>query len=698
MTNQIALEDKDNPDYGLPTKHKSDDEFLAEMRQRAQWCFDAHNQLYEFARRDVEFCDVPGHQWDEWSQNQRKGRPCYEFNKVRKNVQQITNEQRQNRIGIKIRALRDATEQDAEIRMGMIRNIEAVSFAEHAYDTAFDFAVKGGLGFWRIKTQYCDDDAFDQEIRIEAIEDPYSVMYDPSAKRFDRKDARYAFVWTKIPRSEFKQRWPDATVTSFSAGQRSTDWDMNDWWGEQEVRIAEYFFKVPVTITIHLMSDGSTISDEDYKDFGGDLAKKGITHERARKVETFDCYSCIASGTEILDRPQELMTRNIPLVPLWGNLTRTDGKDYWSGEVRFQRDAQKLYNYDISTLVEVIGKQPKQPLFASIQAIKGYEKDYESMGHSDKPVLLFNADPSLPGGGMPQRAVPPQFPQGLAQAAGMAADDLKSTSGVYDATAGRQGNEISGVAINARVKQGSVSNFQYQDNMAKAKVYTGEILLEMIPKVYDTDRQIRILGVDGQDKIVEVNHAIENPDIDEKDPEHWITINDLSLGKFDIVSDVGPSYITERMEAAEAMSNLAQVPGPAQALLQYGYIKTIDVPDMDEIKEAFRMMLVKSGQLPPEPGDAPPQPAQAPPPNPLALSKAQLQAAQAAKAYAEASKTHVETAITAQAAPLEMQHTAAVTAKEQAHAISKIPPLPADPTQVQPLANSVQPLAGPTQF
>jgi hypothetical protein len=685
-------QDADSPDFALPDG-KSEDEFISEMRQRASWCFDAYRDLQQKAIEDVRFCDIPGHQWDEWTQGQRLGRPCYEFNKVRKNVQQITNDQRQNRTGIKVRASKDATEDLADIRMGLIRNIEATSFADNAYDLAFDFAVKGGFGAFEITTQYCDDDSFDQEIRIKAIEDPLSsIMFDMTAKEITRKDARYCFKFSMIPRGEFSARFPNKELVSFTAGMLGSEWDQNDWWGEQEVRIAQYWYKVPAKVDLCLMSDGSTMKKDDVTPWLDMLAQEDppITIEQERSVDTFDVYSCVVSGSEILEKPQKFAGRNIPIIPVWGNLTRIEGHDYWCGEVRFQRDAQKLYNYERTTLVEVIAKMPKQPLFATAEAVEGYEADYEAMGHTDRPVLLYNFQKDQPGGGMPQRTAPPEFPVGLAQAAQMSDADLKSTSGVYDASAGRPGNEVSGAAINARARQGGVANYQYSDNFAKAKQYEGEILNELIPIIYDTEREIRIIGLDGADKLIKFNHAVMDPKT-----KTWKTLNDLSQGKFDIVVDTGPSYTTQRMEAAEAMSQLAQVPGPFQPLLQYGYLKTIDVPDMDDIKEAARMILVRQGILPPNEGD-PPQPPQQP--NPMVQSKAQLQAAQAAKASAEATKTHVETQIAAQAAPLEAQHLAAVTAKEQAHAISKIPPLPGDPTVQAPPNNATLALAPPSQM
>ena len=697
---------QDDASFGLPDG-KTADEFLSEMRQRAQWCFDADSSLTTLAQQDIKFCDVPGYQWDDYTKNERRGRPCYEFNRTRKQIQQITNEEKHNRPSIKIRAVKDATEDDADLRMGIVRNIESTSNAALAYDLAYDFAVKGGKGAWRINTEWSDDDAFDQEICIEPFHDPFLVTLDPSATTFERRDARFGFVYTILPRSEFRKRYPNSEIVDFGTLRGSEGYDWNDWWGEDTVRIAEYWYKQPAEKEIWLMSDGSTVNAKEAEPLMPLLAQTGVTILRKRTVRYDEVYSCIASGSEILEKPRLWAGSNIPLIIVWGNLSRIDGKPYWCGEVRYMRDAQTTYNYERSTLVEVIADQPKMPLMAAAEAIEGYEDDYASLGVSRRPVLLYNHLADHPNGGMPQRVAPPTFPASLAQAADISANDISATSNVYNAQLGAQSNETSGVAIHARNAQGALSNFNYMDNLAKAMRYTGEQLNELIPKIYDTEREIRLMGIDGAAKIIKVNHAVQDPATG-----RYVMVNDLSKGKYDITVDIGPSYTTQRMETAEAMSNMAQVPGPFQPLMQYAYLKSLDVPDIEDVQEAARMMLVKQGMLPPSEGDQPPQPQQPPQPNPLAMAAVQLKTAQAHKAQAEAMATQVKTQQSIQFAPVEAQHSQATAAKEfadAAHAhvktaremaehMAKIPPLPGDPSLQQPPNRAVLPLQQPGQF
>lgn len=700
------MPDKDSPTFGLPDG-KTEDEFLAEMRTRAQWCFDADSDLITQALEDIKFCDIPGSQWSEYLRTLRAGRPNYEFNRTRKQIQQIINEQKRNRPQIKIRAVKDATQDDAELREGIIRNIWAVSDGEQATDSAFEFAVKGGKGAWRLKTEYTDDDAFDQEILIEPFEDPYQVTLDPSARRFDQSDARYGFVFTLLPRSEFKSRYPDAEAVNFGVLRGASGYAWNDWWGENTVRVAEYWYKVPYTREILLLSNGETIDAEGAGPLLAILQQSGVTVTRSRKVACEKVYSCIASGSQILEGPTEWAGSYIPIVVVWGNRSVVDGRQYWCGEVRYMRDAQTTYNYERSSLVEVIADQPKSPLMAAAEAIEGYEADYEQLGASRRPVMLYNHLPDHPNGGMPQRVEPPAFPVALANAAQISAEDISAVSNVYPSALGAQSNEISGRAINARTLQSGVANYNYIDNLAKAMRYTGVMLNELIPKIYDTERMMRLVGQDGAGKIVKVNHAVQNPMTGQ-----WETVNDLSKGKYDIAVDIGPSYTTQRMETAEAMSQMAQVPGPFQPLLQYAYIKSLDVPDIDDVQEAARMMLVKQGILPPSEGDAPTPQQAPPPPNPVVMATAQLKSAQAEKAHAEAVQTSVKTQQSIQYAPVEAAHAHATTmkemadaagkhfktAREAAEAMSRIPPLPGDPSMQQPPNRAVLPLQQPGQF
>lgn len=621
----------DDPGYATERPGVDKKELHKEMLERHQYARDYWREQYQWAEQDMEFGFMPGNQWDEWMKDTRKGRPMYTVNKLRQAIKQITNDQRQNRPQAKVRAVEGGDVELAETREGLMRSIDAGSDADRARDTAFQFAVGGGFGCWRITTSYEDDGGFDQVIKKEEISNPYAVVFDPAARNKDRRDARYAFVDSPYSRSAFKTRWPKAKCVSISDTQQLT----KDWWGEDEVIVSEYWYKTQEEIEIVLLSDGRVFDvDEEYEKIQDELAAQRVTEQRRRIVDRTKVWQCIVSGAEILDGPNEWAGRFIPLVPVWGEILNLNGRDNFFGAVRFAKDAQRMYNYERSTFIEVLADQPYSPFMADAASIEGYEADYQTMRTKRPPVLRYNANPNAPDNGKPSRESPPLFPASLAQAASISSDDIKAATGIYDASLGARSNETSGRAILARQREGDVANFDYIDNLAFAMKYDFEVTNDLISAVYDTERQIRIIGQDGAEKVVEVNKPVLDEDTGE-----WITLNDMSQGRFDVAVTVGPSYTTQRMEAAEALMQLANDPSPIGMVAKLGFIEALDAPGLEQTKKAARKILIGQGLIEPGEGDEPPQPQQ---PDPAQVAAAEKDAAQAANYQAQAAKNQAD--------------------------------------------------------
>src|SRR5690606_16854839 len=248
-----------------------------------------------------------------------------------------------------------------------------------------------------------------------------------------------------------------------------------------------------------------------------------------------------------------------------------------------------------------------------------------------------------------------QMSPGYMAALQLSSDDLKAVTGIYDASLGARSNETSGRAIMARNREADVANFDYADNIARAVRRTGEIINRLIPKVYTSERQIRILGEDGGEKYVRVNHLELDPETNQWKARTGETIDedgkpvrvyDITQGKYDVTISTGPSYTTQRMETLDAMMQLSQSPGPMGMLAQYGMLRSMDTPGMDETMEAMRRVLVGEGLLKPADGDQPPGP---PPPDPKVQSEAaenmanaEKDRAMARKYSAEADQTEIE--------------------------------------------------------
>lgn len=612
----------EDPKFATERPGVDKEELHKEMLARHQYARDYWRNQYRLAEQDMEFAFLPDTQWDEWMAQTRAGRPMYTVNKLRQAMKQITNDQRQNRPQAKVRAVEDSDSDLAEIRQGLIRNIDQTSEADRARDTAFQFAVGGGFGVWRVNYGYEDDGGFDMVIRKEEIANPYTVVFDPAAKSKDRRDARFAFVDSTWARSAFRAKWPDAKLVSVDDCSET----YRDWFQEEEVTVSEYWYKTSETYTLVLMSNGASYDEAEIADVMDEMAQAGITVQRSRRATREKVWQCIVSGAEILEGPNEWAGRFIPLVPVWGEILNLGGKEEFFGAVRFGKDAQRMYNYERSTFIEVLADQPYSPFMAPAESLAGYEGQWNSLKTKRPPVLLYKADPTLPNAGKPSREPTAQFPAALAQAAAISSDDIKAATGIYDASLGARSNETSGRAILARQREGDVANFDYIDNLSYAMKYDFEITNDLITKIYDTERQIRIIGEDGAEKVIRVNQAV----VDQQTGRE-VVLNDLSQGRYDIAVTIGPSYTTQRMEAAEAMMQLANDPSPLGMVAKYGFIKSLDVPGLEDVRKAARRIVVQAGLLEPEEGEESTQ--QQPSPD---------QMAQAQKAQADAQKSQAQ--------------------------------------------------------
>ena len=557
---------------------------MKEMRLRYDRATEADQPNRSLAIDDLRFLTVPGGQWDDQHRLNRRGRPCYEFPILRSHWRQVVNDQKQARPSIKVRAVGDEDAKGAELRQGLIRNIESVSNAAFAYDGAFELLSATGFGCWRVKTQYNTDSGFDQDIVIEEITDPLSsVWFDPDAKKRDKSDAMYCFVEESMSRAAFKRRYPDADEVSFEdARQHGVD----RWYGPDAIRVAEYWRKEPITKTICLLSDGRSVDAEQWAEIQDEEQQQGVTCVRERKVDTFKVVVSIVAGMEEIEGPADFAADRIGIVPVYANHHFIDGKWTWCGMVRYSRDPQKLLNYNLTTATEVLAKQPKAPYLVTPKMMegKGVKEAWDHANSVDAAYLPFTPDPLMPAG--PTRLPPPAMASAFVEMAQIATDMLKASDGIYDESQGKQTNATSGKAILARQREGDVATFDYQDALATGIMSTGEIILQMLPKVYDTPRVVRILGKDGGEDWIKLYE--QEPD---KRTGRMVTVNDLSSGKYDVTVSSGPSYSTQRAEFVDTMMQMFQ---QNPALMQIAgdlVVSAMDFPKAEEVGERIKMML-----------------------------------------------------------------------------------------------------------
>ncbi len=572
---------------------KADKKLLETARARFKRSAEHEADMRLAALEDIKF--RAGEQWDPAIKAAREseGKPCLTINKTEPAIRQVTNDQRQNRPSIRISPVDDGADKaTSRVYQGLIRNIEYRSDAETAYDTSFEHAADGGYGYFRVITDYVDPRSFEQEILIKRIRNRFSVYYDPDSKEPDGSDATFAFIVDEMSRDEFEMKYPNAEACSMEDWQSVGD-SLGDWLKKDTVRVAEYIYKEFKNDTLLRISDGideffrlkSELSDQESAELDEGLLE--IVDERETRVPSVKW--CLINGMEVLDRT-DIPASHITVIPVLGNEIDIEGKRIVSGIIRHAKDPARMYNAWVSAETEMIGAAPKAPWLVAEGSIEGYEEYWNKANAETMAYLPYKAY-DRDGNPFPQptRNISEPPIGAITQARMLSSDDLKATTGIYDASLGNQGNETSGVAIQRRNMQAQTSNFHFVDNLTRSMKHLGRILIEMIPKVYDTPRTVRIIGEDGEEELVAINQVFQ-----EKGQEKRY---DLGVGKYDVIVDVGPSYASKRQEAAESMLQLTQsFPTIAQVAGDL-MVKNMDWPGAQEIAERLKKM------LPPELGD-----------------------------------------------------------------------------------------------
>jgi hypothetical protein len=499
---------------------------------------------------DVKF--AAGDQWPVEIQNSRtlEARPCLTINKVDAYVRQITNQQRQQRPRIKCQGMNNETDAKmAEIITGICRHVEVNSNADHAYDTAFDFAVRMGWGYWRVTTDYVRPDSFDQEIYIKPIDNPFTVYFDPNSVAPDGSDAEKALVTVVMAKENFRKMYPDADDGgSFSA--RGTGDSNTEWVTKHDIRIAEYFYTRTISTHLVLLSDGTT-SYEDELPNAEVMDMAGVYEVSRRKTFKKQIKWCKVTAMEVLEEGT-WAGKYIPIVPTYGQQCVVDNKRKKFGLVRMAKDPQRMYNFWQTSMTESVALAPRAKWIMAEGQDEGHEAEWASANNTSYSYLRYkmtdiNGQPAPP----PIRQVPEQPPAAIMAAAQSITQDLQAVVGIVDPNQLPMGN-ISGKALQGQQQQIDMTNFHYYDNLTRSIAHTGRIILDLIPKIYSGERVMRIIGDDGKPELMTINQKTGQQD------ENGIEmiLNDVTVGEYDVVMDTGPGYNTKRQEAVDSMMTL----------------------------------------------------------------------------------------------------------------------------------------------
>lgn len=541
---------------------------MALARRRMDDAATADRLNREAGQDDIRF--LTGDQWpdDVRQQREREGKSCLTINGLSQFVRRVTGQIRAMNPAIRVIPADSAASPDvAEIMAGMIRQIEYECNGSSVYERAGELAAACGIGAFRIRADYTDPLSFEQECIIEPIHNPFSVFWDPLAKSPDRSDAAYCFIAEDMSVEDFRAQFPDARVIDATSDHHMQG--LSHWLHGDRVTVAEYYWIERREATIGLMADGSVVENP----------RPPMAPVKTRKTTIPVVKWAKISGAEVLEGPLDVPSRYIPVIAVTGEEWPVGEAVYRSSVIRFAKDAQQLYNMARTENAEIIRLQSKAPYIGTTKQFEGFESLWAKANTTNAPFLPYNPDPMAPG--RPQREQPPVASQAFLNEIQLAAEDMKRTTGIYDASLGARSNETSGVAIQQRQQEAEQANSIYADNVAKAVAQAGRVLVDMIPRVYDTQRMVRILGEDDEERIVTINAIVQTAD-------GLAPVNDLTIGKYDVRLSVGPSYQTKREQAAEGMTSFIQAYPAAAPIIGDLYVRAQEWPDADRIAERLK--------------------------------------------------------------------------------------------------------------
>jgi hypothetical protein len=594
------------------------DPILTEARDRFKRCEDWEAEARTRYRSDLKFANADadnGWQWDDGIRNSRTldNRPCLTINKTRQHNLQIINDAKQNKPSVTIRPVGDgATYKAAQVYEGITRHIEYISGGEVVYDTATTFQVTGGIGYWRIVTDYADGDTLDQEIFLRRVKDPLTIYMDPDIREVDGSDAKFAFVFDDI----LKDDWDAKRPRFKDVGDLPTVGKGDDWLNADHIRVAEYYRVVekPDKLLSYVDEQGQrqTARQSTLKDAPEVIV--GLLQDPSTKVRDItdhEIHWCLIAGDKIVEK-NVWPGKYIPIVRVIGEETVIDGKLDRKGHTRALKDPQRQYNYWTSSAAEFVALQGKSPFVGAARAIEGLEEYWRTANTSNHSILPYNdVDDAGQPIQRPERSQPPTMAQAYIEGMNVARQELMEVSGQYQAEMGAPSNEKSGKAIQERQRQGDNATYHFIDGLAIAIRFTGRILIDLIPKIYDTPRVMHMLGEDGSTMEVQIDPAAKTAFQDAT--EGAAMIFNPNVGRYDVQADIGPDYGTKRQETFNALQQIISGDSGLMPIVGDIMFKAADFPMADELAARMQRMV-------------PPQAMGGPPP---ALLQAQQELGQA---------------------------------------------------------------------
>jgi len=580
--------------------------FLDEARRLYQFGLDADELDRREAQADNVFANATDDGKEQWPSDMKQqridtARPVIQWNRIPTYVQQVGNASREMKPSIRIDEGVDGKAETAEFFQNRTRHIEYECNADIAYDTSGDQQVTSGRGFIRVSTEYVQG-TFTQRACIEPIENQFSVVWDPAARKYDCSDGDWWFVISQISHAEHVRKYGEESIVSqldFTSGYENP---APGWVGvgkdNQLIQIAEYWRKEYAPRMLCELADGTVGWLED--------VPEGARIVGRREEQDVTICRYVINGAEILEEGAWIGKR-IPIVPVWGRTAVVDGKRRTFSLIRNAKEPQRLLNYEVSNLVEQLGQMPKTPYMVAVGQIpSGHEEVWQKIGSNPVGFALYQRfDENGRDLGVPTRIVQEPPIQALSIAIQQAIDAIKASMGIFDAAIGARSNETSGVAIQRRQKESDVANFHFPDNQARSRKAIGEILIQIIPLLDKPGTKASVRFEDGKTETVPIGQPYRDPKTKKE------VVHVLTSGDYGVTVETGPSYTSAKQEANERYTTLVTAQPELMFVIGDKLLRTAEFPGSEEAADRLEKFIsLKTPGLVEGPEDQQPIPPQ----------------------------------------------------------------------------------------
>jgi len=567
------------------------------MIQKSQ---DAEQEQRERVREAKRFITEVDGQWDDYAVQKMDGRFRGTFDMCTPIIDGIAGEIEQSDFTLRVSPSGgEASKDTAKTLDGIIRNIRNISNAEDVFNSAGRSNVTGGFDAWEIVQDWVDGDTFDQDLFIRRVPNAVdSVWFDLASVMQDRSDANWAVKLVAIPVDDYNARWEDGS--GMSVGDNASNHQRTNQFNEKEVVVVgKLYYRKPRKIELVRMTNGNVYQDnDDFEKVKDELALQGITieldnegEEKRRTRDSWRVYSRMFDGSDWLDEEEETVFDYVPLIPIYGNFDIIDNNCIYFGKLENLYDSQRVLNYAMSRDIEDGALSPSPTIWMTDMQAEG--NDYSQMNTDRAPVRIYNADPEAPPVNGQSFTGGPQPSQGLQTTIANTQQMIGASSNTFQSQQGNANAQQSGIAGLQQIEQGNVGNIKWFKDLEVAICQTGKVLINAIPRVYDATRQVRILEEDGSSSIVTLNEPI----LDQQTNTN-VVLNDLSIGEYDVVCEVGPAFNSAQKESARSFEVMASInPEFAQTGMDI-WLKNKKEPGMDLMAERFREQYFNAGHIP----------------------------------------------------------------------------------------------------